>query len=669
MSNGAVDVIDLISSDDEAPPNIVPIPTFPSAPQTPVPKRPRAPSRPPSVPVPGSIDDDDEVEFVSHVTKKSRSANTTPNANNAGKPEALPENNVPVISGDEDADLIVVSKKTGVRANVDYPHNRFSCGIYPWGTSDKRQYCEKCYCYVCDDVASKCAQWNYHCSATDKVVKWRSERARAARARNARSQSTATFKKRTSRDFFTPRNVNRWNNNTNRRGQPALRSPLAINARDIIPPASFATSMPSFVSFQDNVLAILNNNRHQIDASALSQTRAHGILPPITASAANALEALDSALSLQWPRPEPPRLASSALLHTPAVPRPAPRSAPAQASRINNVAIPPLSAPVPNGLPRPPFETDRNSNDGFSYEEVRRMWNAAPMSGSAVPRMSASNTGGARTSRTWTVPQDVDNSPTKLPPLVSPNVPVQSVLPPAPPPAPVANNVSLPPLVDAELPLPPRKRNITAVTSSATAGGRQQTPIADTSKDVAVQETSNCDIAKNNFSISSLVQPQNTNSTTPNTTTASAQVDDGPAVPPQAGTEFGEDGLANHLLSPFLPNFGDTSFNIDTAADEVSLFPGSQTNVAATSDTAQPMQGVSQPDQGQAANMRRREPTSPGSSSQSGHSSPAAAAERIQLRAQDAVMDPLKGLMNMGLESGPITMGDLGNVLNKNGEQ
>ena len=50
--------------------------------------------------------------------------------------------------------------------------------------------CDKCFCYVCDILASECTQWNIHCGASDKgsdSYKWKSER---SMKKNVGSSST-----------------------------------------------------------------------------------------------------------------------------------------------------------------------------------------------------------------------------------------------------------------------------------------------------------------------------------------------------------------------------------------------------------------------------------------------------------------------------------------------
>lgn len=77
------------------------------------------------------------------------------------------------------ADIACVGTREIVRALVDYPHFRFSCGVEPFKRQriqKKLKHCERCFCYVCDIPAKDCSTWNDHCRAVDTMDKWRSAR-------------------------------------------------------------------------------------------------------------------------------------------------------------------------------------------------------------------------------------------------------------------------------------------------------------------------------------------------------------------------------------------------------------------------------------------------------------------------------------------------------------
>jgi len=61
----------------------------------------------------------------------------------------------------------------GIRNEQCLPHMRQHCLQHrhdPNRNADNRRYCDKCYCYVCDILASECQEWSSHCNATDKGV-------------------------------------------------------------------------------------------------------------------------------------------------------------------------------------------------------------------------------------------------------------------------------------------------------------------------------------------------------------------------------------------------------------------------------------------------------------------------------------------------------------------
>jgi len=67
-----------------------------------------------------------------------------------------------------------------------FPHMRQHCTKYPfWIKKQKgrkqnnKQYCDKCYCFVCDVPVTECSDWNVHCGATDAGTqrsKWKNLR-------------------------------------------------------------------------------------------------------------------------------------------------------------------------------------------------------------------------------------------------------------------------------------------------------------------------------------------------------------------------------------------------------------------------------------------------------------------------------------------------------------
>jgi len=73
-----------------------------------------------------------------------------------------------------DDDVCIVGA-TGPNALEDFPHSRESCVKHPFSTNHLL-YCNHCYCFVCDVVASDCPCWNQHCHAKYAQPKWRRQR-------------------------------------------------------------------------------------------------------------------------------------------------------------------------------------------------------------------------------------------------------------------------------------------------------------------------------------------------------------------------------------------------------------------------------------------------------------------------------------------------------------
>mgnify|MGYP000527512839 FL=1 len=106
----------------------------------------------------------------------------------------------PTVVGGEDGDFEVV----GTKNVVALPHAREDCNVYLFhrdafshphmrqNTKNKPNnalVCENCYCFVCDDLASKCAFFYHgkqgdHCNATAKCRFWRDERAAAKKKKD-----------------------------------------------------------------------------------------------------------------------------------------------------------------------------------------------------------------------------------------------------------------------------------------------------------------------------------------------------------------------------------------------------------------------------------------------------------------------------------------------------
>ena len=101
-----------------------------------------------------------------------------------------------VVNGEDD-DVEIVGTKTN-SALVAMPHARCSCPtvhfiVLPEKEASERvrntnsKACDKCYCWVCDVLASECTEWSSHCMAFDRDPTWKKRRAE----KKAQSDSSA----------------------------------------------------------------------------------------------------------------------------------------------------------------------------------------------------------------------------------------------------------------------------------------------------------------------------------------------------------------------------------------------------------------------------------------------------------------------------------------------
>ncbi|XP_059434309.1 RPM1 interacting protein 13-like [Corylus avellana] len=74
--------------------------------------------------------------------------------------------------------LFVIAEK-GQVACRDYPHSRHLCLNFPFEATPHENYCNLCYCYVCDSAAP-CKYWTEpippHCDASENVEGWMIQR-------------------------------------------------------------------------------------------------------------------------------------------------------------------------------------------------------------------------------------------------------------------------------------------------------------------------------------------------------------------------------------------------------------------------------------------------------------------------------------------------------------
>ena len=81
-------------------------------------------------------------------------------------------------------DEIEIIGSTGKNALSDFPHARFNCVNYIFKEGPLK-FCDQCYCYVCDGLASACGMWQTHCQASHENASWRQQRKVARQRKNA----------------------------------------------------------------------------------------------------------------------------------------------------------------------------------------------------------------------------------------------------------------------------------------------------------------------------------------------------------------------------------------------------------------------------------------------------------------------------------------------------
>ncbi|XP_043718766.1 uncharacterized protein LOC122666765 [Telopea speciosissima] len=80
----------------------------------------------------------------------------------------------------DDAEELSVTVHRSQVACLDYPHSRHLCAKFPFYKTPHEDYCEQCYCYVCDSAAP-CKSWKSpggHCDATEHDELWKNLRRR-----------------------------------------------------------------------------------------------------------------------------------------------------------------------------------------------------------------------------------------------------------------------------------------------------------------------------------------------------------------------------------------------------------------------------------------------------------------------------------------------------------
>ena len=125
-------------------------------------------------------DDEDDVEVVSVVRGEFAPAAPVALVRPGGEDDVFE-----VPCGEAAGDVQVV----GVLGTAPVlPHHRDQCRRHSFvgGNTDVAQErnvlaCEQCFCYICDVAAARCAAWEAHCMASERVSAWRCVREKTRR--------------------------------------------------------------------------------------------------------------------------------------------------------------------------------------------------------------------------------------------------------------------------------------------------------------------------------------------------------------------------------------------------------------------------------------------------------------------------------------------------------
>jgi hypothetical protein len=100
---------------------------------------------------------------------------------------------------DDDEELEMLGT-VGQNALLDFPHSRENCAVHKFNVAissiqkekshhcdntshmnpnSNHKFCTNCYCYVCNELASRCKSWKEHCGASHSEASWRRERSSA----------------------------------------------------------------------------------------------------------------------------------------------------------------------------------------------------------------------------------------------------------------------------------------------------------------------------------------------------------------------------------------------------------------------------------------------------------------------------------------------------------
>lgn len=72
----------------------------------------------------------------------------------------------------EGEDLLGVDIRWGVYALTDCSRFRLNCNEFPARDGMRQLYCDKCFCFACEELVSKFRKWHSHQCATVEKAKW-----------------------------------------------------------------------------------------------------------------------------------------------------------------------------------------------------------------------------------------------------------------------------------------------------------------------------------------------------------------------------------------------------------------------------------------------------------------------------------------------------------------
>lgn len=132
-----------------------------------------------------SVDDDDEVTFISFTPVPLPSIDPEVEIVCTKLQTKRKEDGECVVEQKDGKEVSVVGQKRGIRPLVDYPHLRSLCEVHPFADgSNAIERCKMCCCFVCDDLADSCTNWDIHAVANERSAIWIAERNRRRRARH-----------------------------------------------------------------------------------------------------------------------------------------------------------------------------------------------------------------------------------------------------------------------------------------------------------------------------------------------------------------------------------------------------------------------------------------------------------------------------------------------------